>query len=261
MTEATLYHVLPGPDGSGGKPVAVIGDASGNLQTRARASGAPLTVFVREVSPTSLVLDAHTPAGPKGFSDTAALAALFHLGEALGDVAEIEMGGEAMTAQRCGGDWLLRQGEVEVAGVDAGLSGVGVEDGRVWRASAGRPNLVIEISEPALHAFAPDADAISALNRATDTTGLVLFAAGGPRGVAATFRTFGPLKGFLEDAASCNMAACLVGALGAANLLPDDTNLVRLSQAMPGCPARLSAQFGPGHGGLDVWIGGRATPI
>lgn len=259
MTTTAHYRVLPAPDGNGGKTVAVARDATGDLEAQAQTSGAPLTVFIQDASPTLLSLAAFTPSGLKGFSDTAALAALFHVQSELGDLAEVQMGGETVTAQRCGGDWLLRQGEVEVAAVDADLSGLGLGGGRLWRASAGRPNLVAEVSEQALRQFEPDADAIAAVNQATGTTGLILFAPDGPRGAAATFRAFGPLKGFLEDAASCNMAACLVGALGNAGLLPDDTNLVRLGQAMPGRPARLSAQFGPGEGGLDVWIGGTAT--
>ncbi|MEW6421495.1 MAG: PhzF family phenazine biosynthesis protein, partial [Deinococcota bacterium] len=77
-----------------------------------------------------------------------------------------------------------------------------------------------------------------------------------------SFRAFGPLKGFLEDAASSNMFACLVGVLGAEGRLPSDTNMLRGAQRMPGTPSRLTAQFTVGADGVaDVWVGGRAERV
>lgn len=116
---------------------------------------------------------------------------------------------------------------------------------------------MVEVDDlAALDAFTPDAEAISTLGQTTGTTGLILFTAGAPGRADLSFRAFGPLRGFLEDAASSNMLACAVGVLGAAGRLPQGTNLLRAAQRMPEHPARLSVQFGTVEGGTEVWVGG-----
>ncbi len=256
---AARYRVLAA-QGEGGKSVAVFPDAEGDLQARAAGAGGPLSVFVESARLSEVSLRVFTPATEKGSSDSAALAALSHLRPQLLDVAEVQMGHELLPAQLCGGEWLLRQGVPAVAGAEADLSPLGLTPQRVWTASLGRPNLVVEVGDlAALDAFVPDAEAISALGRATGTTGLIVFTPGGPGRAALSFRAFGPLKGFLEDAASSNMLACAVGVLGASGRLPGDTNLLRAAQRRPGQPARLSVQFAPGSGGTEVWVGGAAV--
>lgn len=257
----SIYRVLS-EAGEGGKLVAVFPDADGDLQARTAESGAPLSVFVQSASLSEVALRVFTPGKEKGSSDSAAIAALAHLRTNLLDVAEVQMGGETLPAQLCGGEWLLRQGVPDVAEREADLSPIGLGTRRVWISSLGRPNLVVEVSDlAALDAFTPNAEAISAVNRSTDTTGLILLAAGGPGRADLSFRAFGPLKGFLEDAASSNMLACAVGVLGANSRLPADTNLLRAAQRMPGQPARLSVQFGEVGTGVEVWVGGSATPL
>jgi PhzF family phenazine biosynthesis protein len=266
---AARYRVLAA-QGEGGKAVAVFSgpEMEGDLQARAAQAGAPLSVFVESVSLSEVSLRVFTPATEKGSSDSAALAALTHLRPHLLDVAEVQMGGETLPAQLCGGEWLLRQGVPEVAGAEVAGTGadlsapLGLTPERIWTASLGRPNLVVEVgSLAALDAFVPDAEAISALGRATGTTGLIVFTPGGPGRADLSFRAFGPLKGFLEDAASSNMLACAVGVLGASGRLPGDTNLLRAAQRRPGQPARLSVQFAPVAGGTEVWVGGGAVPL
>ncbi|WP_216318890.1 PhzF family phenazine biosynthesis protein [Deinococcus aestuarii] len=256
------YRVLSPPGPEGGKTVAVFQGASGDLQAQAAQSGAPLSVFVGSADVAGVSLRVFTPGKEKGTSDSGALAALAFLQPqgVLLDVVDVTMGGEVMPAQLCGGEWLLRQGDVTARKVEADLSPLGVTGGTAWIASAGRPNLAVEVADlAALEGFTPDADAISGLNRATDTTGLILFTMGGPNRADVSFRAFGPLKGFLEDGASSNMFACLVGVLGVTGRLPTTTNMIRGAQRMPGAPSRLTAQFTPAdNGAADVWVGGRA---
>lgn len=258
---SSLYRVLA-DGGEGGKLVAVFPDADGDLQARAAEAGAPLSAFVAAAHPSGIVLRVFTPHHEKGSSDSAAVAALTHLRADLLDVAEVQMGGETLPAQLCGGEWLLRQGVPEVERVVADLSPIGLGAEPCWISSLGRPNLVVEMTDlAALDALMPDAEAISAINRATDTTGLILFTAGGPGRAGLSLRALGPLKGFLEDAASSNMLACAVGVLGASDRLPEDTNLLRAAQRMPGQPARLSVQFAAVTRGVEVWVGGTAAPV
>ncbi|WP_229723442.1 PhzF family phenazine biosynthesis protein [Deinococcus aerolatus] len=261
------YRVLS-ERGAGGKAVAVFPETQGNLQARAAAAGTPLSVFVQAASGAGVALRVFTPDREKGSSDSAAVAALTHLQGDLLDVAEVHMGGESLPAQLCGGEWLLRQGVPDVAEQRADLSPIGLGAGQVWVAGLGRPTLVAEVADlAALDAFMPDAQAISNVNRATGTTGLILFSRGGAGRADLSLRAFGPLRGFLEDAASSNMLACTVGVLGASGRLPRDTNLLRAAQRMPGQPARLSVQFAEvaggteGNGGTEVWVGGAAMPL
>ncbi|MFN4252879.1 PhzF family phenazine biosynthesis protein [Deinococcus sp.] len=271
-----LRRVFAAPDGSGGKQVAVF-LGGGDEQARAAASGAPLSVFVQAADPTGLRLRVFTPTREKGSSDSAALAALSAVQGSAGllDVVEVtqgdpvpgdsEAGGEVQMAQLCGGEWLLRQGVVTVQAVTADLSALGLSQpglSPAWVAGTGRPNLVAEVADlGALDAFVPDDAAVSGVNRATGTTGLILFCMGGPARADVSFRAFGPLKGFTEDAASSNMLACLTGVLGHLGRLPADSTLIRAAQRRPGQPARLSAQYAPADGGTEVWVGGRVTPV
>lgn len=269
-----LRRVFAAPDGSGGKQVAVFLEG-GDAQARAAASGVPLSVFVQAADPTGLRLRVFTPTREKGSSDSAAIAALSAVQGSAGllDVVEVtqgdpEAGGEVQMAQLCGGEWLLRQGVVTVQAVTADLSALELSVLRlspaepVWVAGTGRPNLVAEVADlGALDAFVPDDAAVSGVNRATGTTGLILFCMGGPARADVSFRAFGPLKGFTEDAASSNMLACLTGVLGHLGRLPADSTLIRAAQRRPGQPARLSAQYAPADGGTEVWVGGRVTPV
>lgn len=269
MTSAVapaLYRVLSPPRSEGGKTVAVFTSASGDLQAMAAAAGAPLSVFVEAADMTGVLLRVFTPTQEKGSSDSGALAALACLQTQGGllDVMDVRMGGEVTPAQLCGGEWLLRQGDVRVTQAPAAdLSPLGLEVRSVQVASAGRPNLVVEVADlAALEAFMPHAEAVAAVNRATGTTGLVLHAPGGPDRAEVSFRAFGPLRGFLEDGASSNMFACLVGVLGAGGRLPTDTNMLRGAQRRPGAPSRLTAQFTAApDGAADVWVGGRAERL
>ena len=284
-----LRRVFAAPDGSGGKQVAVF-PGGGDEQARVAASGAALSVFVQAADPTGLKLRVFTPTREKGSSDSAAIAALSAVQDSAGllDVVEVTQGdpvagdsgagGEVQMAQLCGGEWLLRQGVVTVQAVTADLSALRLSAlelsapessalglspaGPVWVAGTGRPNLVAEVADlGALDAFVPDDAAVGGVNRATGTTGLILFCMGGPARADVSFRAFGPLKGFTEDAASSNMLACLTGVLGHLGRLPADSTLIRAAQRRPGQPARLSAQYAPAKGGTEVWVGGRVTPV
>ena len=268
------YRVLSPARVQGGKLVSVFMDAEGDLQARAASIGTPLSVFVQAASVSDVTLRVFTPTREKGESDSGAVAALTALslpGQML-DVADVQMGGpdgsaQTTPAQLCGGEWLLRQGDVTVQQVDAddvaerlGLTSIGP----VHTARIARPNLAVELdSLEALQSFVPDTEALRALGLATDTTGLLLYVLGGVPELGhavASFRAFGPLRGFDEDAASSNMFACLVGVLGARSLLPEEAGLLRGLQLMPGQPARLSAQYvAHSSGASDVWVGGSAA--
>lgn len=277
---SAAYRVFPAGDGGGGKRVAVFlepgpaeaGGPSGNnseRQARAAGAGTPLSVFVEPLPDGAVRVDSFTPTAHKGSSDSGAVAALAFLQahQGLPDALDVQsVGGESVSAQLCGGEWLLLQGDVTVTPLegDRALSPAGLGGARAWVTSAGRANLAVQVdSLAALEAFMPDPARIEALNAATGTTGLIVFTPGGPEGADrradVSFRAFGPLRGFLEDAASSNMFACLVGVLCAAELLSPDVNVLRGAQRRPGQPARLTAQFTPMPGGAaGVWVGGAA---
>ena len=263
------YRVLSPARVSGGKLVSVFPDAGGDLQARAASIGTPLSVFIQSFNVSDVALRVFTPSREKGESDSGALAALAFLsgrGELL-DIADVQMGGETIPAQLCGGEWLLRQGDVTVE--ETGSEGIserlGLESvGPVHVARIARSNLAVEVgSLDTLQAFVPDSAAVRAVGEATGTTGLLLYVLGGVPELGradVSFRAFGPLRGFDEDAASSNMFACLVGVLGARGLLPEG-NLLRGLQLMPGQPARLTAQYvTQPDGASDVWVGGSALP-
>ena len=264
------YRVLSPARLPGGKLVSVFPGAEGNLQARAAAAGTLLSVFVQNVNVSDVVLRVFTPTREKGESDSGAVAALACLsgrGELL-DVADVQMGGDTTPAQLCGGEWLLRQGDVTVQAIsaDAVAERLGLDMvGAVHTARIARPNLAVEVGGlEALQSFVPDPAAVRAVGEATDTSGLLLYVLGGAPELghaAVGFRAFGPLRGFDEDAASSNMFACLVGVLGARGLLPDQAGLLRGLQLMPGQYARLTAQYvAHADGASDLWVGGSAVP-
>lgn len=265
----TLYDVFAPRGTGGGKRVAVFGDAAGDLQGRAAAAGAPLSVFVGACGLEGAALRVFTPEREKGESDSASVAALTYLQGrgAVSDVSDVLGGPQPVPAQLCGGEWLLSQGVVEVtaAALPAG-DAAGLPSPRaVHRASAGRPNLCVEVASLAeLDAWVPAPGAVEALGHATDTTGLIVYAleapAEGPqRRADVSFRAFGPLRGFAEDAASSNMFACLVAVLGVGGRLPPGASVVRGAQRRPGQPALLTAQFS--QAGEPVWVGGAAAAV
>ncbi len=253
------------PDG--GKTVRVFAEAAGDLAARARVAE-PLSVFVEHRGPAEVHLRVFTPQREKGESDSASVAALTALAAVggVGDIAEVVTAGSRTSAQLCGGEWLLSQGVVEVKQqtVEAGWPPLPAVVA-AHTASTGRPNLMLEVPTLAeLDSFVPDAEHMSELGRQTQTTGLVLYtlstpAEGPQRRADVSFRAFGPLKGFLEDAASSNMFAGLTGVLLARGLTPGDTNLLRGAQRMPGQLAVLTAQFG--QPGESIWVGGRAEEL
>lgn len=266
----TLYRVYAAPHTQGGKLIAVFANASNQstqqMQAEAAQAGSPLSVFIQYIDIEDVVLNIYTPTREKSSSDSAALAALSYLFEQrhIPDVISVYMGGEKFPAQLCGGEWLLRQGDVvveaaDVESVQAELSALRLAPQHFQVASTGRPNLLAELPSLAdLHAFSPDMTAIKALGRATQTTGLIVYSLQAERADVA-FRAFGPLKGFDEDAASSNMFACLVGALSVRGVLPEGP-MVRGLQMMPHLPSRLTAQYLPQESGAsDVWVGGSAV--
>ena len=275
-TPPVRYRVFGprGPGGSvggGGKTVSVFADAAGDLLARAAGAGTPLSVFVEAAGLDGVRLRTFTPQREKGESDSASVAALNWLTTQgrLADFAEVQAGGSSTPAQLCGGEWLLAQGAPEVSPcplTPAELSAwLGVPVTAAHRASTGRPNLIAELPDLAtLDGYVPDAAALTALGEEAGSTGLVLYtlaapATGPQRRADVSFRAFGPQRGFLEDAASSNMGACLVAVLGERGRWPEDSNVLRAAQRQPGQPALLTAQFSaPGE---TVWVGGRAEAL
>ncbi|GGJ74168.1 PhzF family phenazine biosynthesis protein [Deinococcus aquiradiocola] len=261
------YRVLSPARVPGGKTVTVFPDVHGDLQARAAAAGTPLSVFVQHVNVSDVVLRVFTPDREKGDSDSGALAALSWLfgRQEIGDLTDVTMGGDTTPAQMCGGEWLLRQGDPQVQPQDvpdlAHLLGLQAA-GPAHVARIARPNLAVALPGlPDLQRAAPHPDAVRQLGEATGTTGLILYVPGGAADLGradVSFRAFGPLRGFTEDAASSNMLACLVGVLGARGLLPEG-NLLTAHQLRPGQPARLQAQYVATPDGAEgVWVGGTA---
>lgn len=246
--------------------MAVFTEADGDLQARAAASGVPLSVFIQEITPISIHLRVFTPTREKGESDSASIAALNYAQDhgLSADFADVVAGESTTAAQFCGGEWLLNQGVVEVQDSRADLAPLGLTDVQaIQTASTARPNLVVEVPTlAALDAFQADAASISAVNRATETTGLILYTLNAPadgpqRRVDVSFRCFGPLRGFLEDAASSNMLACLTGVLLKRGVLNMEESLFRAAQRQPGAPALLTVQYGGPQ--EPIWVGGTAV--
>ncbi|TSA83039.1 PhzF family phenazine biosynthesis protein [Deinococcus detaillensis] len=259
------YRVYAAPRTEGGKLVSLFTAAEGDLQAQAEQAGTPLSVFIEATDAGGARLRVFTPLRDKGESDSAALAALSHLHAAgqIADVSSVWMNGQEFPAQLCGGEWLLKQGDVSVsAAPGADVSGLGLTSELIQIASTGRPNLILELPTlEALTAFQPDFEQIKQLGRATATTGLIVYTLEAER-AEVSLRAFGPLKGFDEDAASSNMFACLVGAISVRGALPQDEPLVRGLQMMPGQPSRLSAQYLPqSSGASEVWVGGAARRL
>lgn len=259
------YRVYAAPRTEGGKLVSVFVSAEGDLQAQAARADTPLSVFIQYVNIEDIVLKIFTPTREKGSSDSGALAALADLFERgqIPDVISVHMEGQECPAQLCGGEWLLKQGDVSVSDAPgADFSPLGIQPQHVQLATTGRPNLTASLpSLDALTSFQPDVEAIRQLGQGTGTTGLILYTLDAERADVA-FRAFGPLRGFDEDAASSNMFACLVGALSVLGALPEGEPLVRGLQMMPGAPSRLSAQYLPQPSGAGgVWVGGAALRL
>ena len=253
---------------NGGKQVSVFGDAAGDLQARAAGAGTPLSVFVEAAGLEGVRLRTFTPQREKGESDSASVAALSWLQSQgrLADFAEVQTGESRTSAQLCGGEWLLSQGAPQVSPCLLGLPELsrrlGLSVVSAHLSSAGRPNLVLEVPDlDTLDGYVPDAAALAAAGEMARSTGLVLYALAAPaegpqRRADVSFRAFGPQRGFLEDAASSNMAACLVAVLGVRGRWPQDSFVLRAAQRQPGQPGLLTAQFSaPGE---TIWVGGRA---
>lgn len=263
------YRVYAAPRTEGGKLVSVFANAQNTLppdfQLHAEQAGTPLSVFVQYINGEDIVLRVFTPTREKANSDSGALAALaclFERGE-IPDVISVHMESQDYPAQLCGSEWLLRQGDVSVsAAPEVDLSALNLKPEHVQIASTGRPNLVLAVPTlDVLTSLQPDLEVIRQLGRATGTTGLIVYTSEAER-AEVSFRAFGPLRGFDEDAASSNMFACLVGALSVRGALPRDEPLVRGLQRMPGLPSRLSAQYLPQPSGAsEVWVGGAARRL
>lgn len=278
MSPAILHRVFPAPSTEGGKVVAVYPEAqkldAAQMQRLAAGSGAPLSLFVTGLELGQVTLRAFTPTREKGESDSGAVAALSWLYRAglIPDVTDVLMQ-DLQSAQLCGGEWLLRQGDAEAKTLELrplevartlGLGARALAPFPVTQASAGRPNLVLPLRDHAsLDAAVPDLNAISELNRETGTLGLIAFTTPGRRGEHADFRAFGPLKGFGEDNASSNTYASLLAALSLLELLPPDEPLIQVSQGeATGRPSRLTAQaLLDGPEAREVWVGGRAEAL
>lgn len=262
-----LYDVFQGRASSGGKRVAVFADMAGDLQMRAAQAGAPLSVFVELQGERRLRLRVFTPTKEKGDSDSASIAACQwyqdqgHETDTLELISgRLDAAGPIVNAQLCGEDWLLEQGHVQVQACPVpAFAGAKA----AYLAQTERPNLMLEVADlAALDAFVPGAETIIELNRQTETTGLVLYTLDRPsdgpqRRADVSFRAFGPLKGFLEDAASSNMFACLTGVLIHRQQIPEGELMIRGAQRKPGAPSLLGAQFGAADD--LIWVGGTAV--
>ncbi|MFD1730656.1 PhzF family phenazine biosynthesis protein [Deinococcus malanensis] len=183
MTEPLLparYRVFAPPGDQGGKLVSVQPAAGEEASTQAAATGTPLTAFVEAVESSLVTLRLFTPTREKGASDSGAIAALAALQSRVPDALDVQMAGETQAAQLCGGEWLLMQGDVRVQPAEADLSGLGLGLCPVWVTSAGRPNLAVQLPDlDTLTSFVPGERPIAELNRATGTSGLLLFTTGG----------------------------------------------------------------------------------
>lgn len=265
MADLKHYQLFWPSQGQGGKEVAVmIAEENVDFQALAIATQAPSTAFIIYCDSEQLTLRVFTPKAEKGASDSASLAALnFMMARgAVGDSFDVNTNGQLMAAQWCTNEWLLKQGVVHIQTMaDVDLKPLGIEvlsPGYV--AYTARANLVVQVPDLAtLDHFVPETAIIEALNQETNTTGLILYALEAPteglqRRADFSFRCFGPLKGFLEDAASSNMLACLVGVLLQQGQLDINAQMWRAAQRKPNQPSVLSAQCA--GVGSPVWVGG-----
>lgn len=265
MSDLKRYQLFWPVVGEGGKVVAVTAEEDSDFQAVADASQAPSTAFIIYCDAEQLTLRVFTSKGEKGASDSASLAALnFMMARgATGDTFDVNTNGQLIAAQWCTNEWLLQQGVVHVKAIAADVEPLGIHAVLpVHSAHTARTNLVVQVPDlSTLDDFVPDVAIIEALNQATDTTGLILYtleapADGRQHRADFSFRCFGPLKGFVEDAASSNMLACLTGVLLEQKHVDVEAQMWRAAQRKPGQPSLLSVQCaGPGQ---PVWVGGQA---
>ncbi len=272
-----------------GKRVAVI--ESGALENHefqklAVESGEPLTVFIVSSSATEVIVRMFTPKKDKGESDSGALAALEHLSLQLESDVKVVMS-ETMQAKRVDNTWYLQQGDarayaVDVAAVetyaaialDIAPSELSLEF-PIASATISRPNLIVPVnSSQILDSINPNFEAITKINQQTNTRGLIAVffnpqalkhpGSNPPRSSTwVDFRYFAPLKNIIEDNASSNTFATLVGYMAFVGLLPANQCSVRAAQGYKmGAPSELFAVCESRESRADaVWVGGRVRRV
>jgi PhzF family phenazine biosynthesis protein len=274
--KALDYRVFAA-NASGGKNITVYLDGAG-LDHEAMltlAQNRPLTVFVRPSEQAVAQLHCYTPKGHKAESDSAAIAALAALGATThGLLAWADQSTVAWRAGKTPGQYLLLQGDplvttsqIERAAVAAAL-GLDEddlhEDLPVLIGSLGRPNLIVPLKGALwLDAIESDGDKISLINRQSHSSGLVAFTFPGRGGAFIDARAFGPLRGFLEDAASSNMLACLAGYLAHARFFDAGVHEFLAAQGYAlGKASRLALKCTvTGDVASQVWVGGTAQAV
>ena len=268
----TVYTVFLEPAAPhGGKRIAVFEDARGlsrtEMQSLARLSGAPLTVFVTKNTGFALGLRCFTPDKEKGESDSGALAALHHLLERCECAEEValEMGNEKMQA-RFEDQWWLEQGTSQFTRVNpsplfAQALNLEPEDLHPTlpfaTVSTSRPKLIIPLSSvEVLDRIRPDYTALLKLNEHTHSSGIIALALEGSRnGTNAEMRFFMP-RVQKEDNAGANTAACAAAYLRETGLLEQGVwsgPVLELGQGYAsGKPSRV---FVDARGRI-LWVGG-----
>jgi PhzF family phenazine biosynthesis protein len=257
--------------------VAVYLDSDGIMPAKMLeiAQSTPLSVFVGESEQALAKLSCYTPKGHKAESDSAAIAAL----AALGATAQglLEWDNQSTVAWQAGktpGQYLLLQGDPIVSEVEIERGAVAAalgldeddlhEDLPILIGSLGRPNLIVPLKGALwLDAIDSDSDKIGFVNRQSHSSGLVAFAFPGRGGAFIDARAFGPLRGFLEDAASSNMLACLAGYLAHTRFFDAGVHEFLAAQGYAlGKASRLALKCTvTGDVASQVWVGGTAQAV
>lgn len=282
MTAGEVRYRVCVPRGqAGGELVSVFADSAhaevvGALAEQAKAAETPLSVFIAACEDGTVSLYAFTSRGEPSSSDSASLAALHFLTEAgrLGDWASVTSpSGDDVSAQLCGGMWLLAQGKPNAkplllsAEAQTLIQGwpVPLSEAPLSEAQLTQTTLLLPVRDlAALQDFSPDAPTLSALGQMTGCAGLVLYVLAAPEEPLGLRRADVSLRAFVlaegqEEVVSSEKCACLVAGLGARGLWPTDSSMLRAAQLAPGQPALLTAQFS--EVGETVWVGGSAERL
>ncbi len=273
------YRVFAAAPG-GGKHIAVTEAnnlSTDEMQTIARASGAPLTGFILGEDSSGVLIKFFTPIKEKPESDSGALVVAEHRWrKGLVEVfMRANMNGDVLAVSGVGhgGRWFSDQGDT--SGLQLELStnrvleslGLNLKDLHpdfgIGTGGASKINIIVPVkNQIILEAIKPNLEAIKTLNIETKTNGLIVFSPDQTRGTDFDLRFFAPAKGILEDNAGSFTIASLCGYL-VANQKLEGMQQLTFSQGFAfGKPSKLEARFTASNGqALKIRVGGEVVRI
>ena len=272
----TVFAAAPG----GGKHIAVCEEtnlSTNEMQTIARASGAPLTAFVLGEENGNVKIKFFTPTKEKLESDSGALVVAEHRWrKGLLEVFMIaDMNGDILRVSGVGhgGRWFSEQGDTTIDPLELpevqileslGLNAADLHtDFKIGSAGSSKININVPVKNSSvLDNLKPNLDAIKRLNLETKTNGVIVFAPDISRGADFDLRFFAPAKGIIEDNAGSFTLASFCGYVTAFQKL-DGKQKVSVTQGFAmQKSSKLEARFEARDGkALNIRIGGEVVRL